>query len=65
MLELIVIVNENEINIEDTMIRYKLESGSKFSHLDLCKQFATDYNLEISNINDLTSYEISVEIAKL
>lgn len=29
MLELIVIVNENEINIEDSMLRYKLEKDSE------------------------------------
>ncbi len=65
MLELIIIANDNEIDVDDIMLRYKLESKNNRGHLDLCKKFVDDYNLEISNINDLTSYEISIEIAKL
>lgn len=63
MLELIVIVNENEIDIKDSMIRKKITKGG--SHLSACIEFVNDYNIDISDIYNLTSYEISVEIAKL
>lgn len=65
MLELIIILNENEVDIEDPMLRYKLENGSEGGHLSACLKFANDYNLDIPNINELTTYEISIEIAKM
>lgn len=65
MLELIVIVNENRINIENQMLRYKLEKDGEGGHLSACRKFVKDYNLNIPNIEGLTSYEISMEIAKM
>lgn len=65
MLELIVIVNENEINIGNPMLRYKLEKDSKGGYLSACRKFVNDYNLNIPNIDKLTSYEISMEISKM
>lgn len=65
MLELIVIANENNIDIEDPMLRYKLEKNSEGGHLSACKEFVSDYNLDIQDIDELTSYEISLKIAKM
>lgn len=65
MLELIVIPNENELKLENQILKYKIENNNKEGHLGACKRFVREYNINISDLDSLTSYQLSLELSKL
>ena len=68
MLELIVLlkdVSECKEDSNDIMVKYKIGTNNNDGHKDGCIRFIQDYDIHIDNVNDLTSYEISIYIAEM
>lgn len=63
MLELLVILDEKDEK-ERESIYYKISEDEKYGHLSGLINFNNEHNLNIENIDKMSSYEASSEVAK-
>lgn len=64
MLGLVIVIDKEKIELENDVFNYKITSEDKEGHLSLLKKFIIENNISLDYKNK-TSYELSIELAKL